>query len=232
MSMPTLPQALYKANLDLWLRIGELLEDNRAQWTALLARELGDGASDAGLDLDALRQGDWQALASLPAQALERLSAHGLGDLQATVQTALGGQMNFATGFQAALAEWQQATAAALGDAGAGTGDLQSIIEQALQAFGAGTAARGTSSTTDARAGAVETGADAPTTAPARKAAARPRQKTAAKKVPATTAAGGAREASGNNDSGKQAARKAAKRAAPRKATKATKTPAKRSRSR
>ena len=49
MSMPTLPQALYKANLDLWLRIGELLEDNRAQWTALLARELGDGAAP-GLD--------------------------------------------------------------------------------------------------------------------------------------------------------------------------------------
>ena len=48
MSMPTLPQALYKANLDLWLRIGELLEDNRAQWTALLARELGDGAAHRG----------------------------------------------------------------------------------------------------------------------------------------------------------------------------------------
>ena len=59
MSMPTLPQALYKANLDLWLRIGELLEDNRAQWTALLARELGD---NGGPGLDALRQGDWRTV--------------------------------------------------------------------------------------------------------------------------------------------------------------------------
>ncbi|WP_129136922.1 hypothetical protein [Luteimonas sp. YGD11-2] len=231
MSMPTLPQALYKANLDLWLRIGELLEDNRAQWTALLARELGDGAVPG---LDALRQGDWQALASLPAQVLERLSSQGLGELQATAQTALGGQMNFATGFQAALAEWQQATAAALGEAGAGTGDLQSVIEQGLQAFGAGTTTRGTSSTTDAPADAAATAAAGPATGAARKAAARPRSKAAAKKVPATATKGSTREASGNNDSGKQAARKAAKRAAPRKAAKAakaTRTPAKRARS-
>ncbi|TKS54978.1 hypothetical protein E4582_09540 [Luteimonas yindakuii] len=231
MSMPTLPQALYKANLDLWLRIGELLEDNRTQWTALLARELDDGAAGANVDLEVLRAGDWQSLAALPAQALQRLASHGLGDLQATAQTALGGQMNFATGFQAALADWQQATAAALGDAGAGAGDLQSIIEQALQAFGAGTGAPGAASRSDAAADTADTAADAAGTGPARKAAARPRKKAVAKKAPATATAtkGAARRASGNNDSGKQAARKVAKRAAPRKAAK---TPAKRGRTR
>lgn len=135
MKTPTLPLSLYKANLDLWLRIGELLEENRNQWTTLMARELQQGATGSGFDLDALRRGDWQTLALLPGQALQRLAAHGVSDLQAAAQTALGNQMTFATGFQQALADWQQATVEALGDA-AGTddgADAQAVLGQAWQ---------------------------------------------------------------------------------------------------
>lgn len=135
MKTPTLPLSLYKANLDLWLRIGELLEENRNQWTTLMARELQQGAAAGGLDLDAVRRGDWQTLALLPGQALQRLAAHGVGDLQAAAQTALGNQMTFATGFQQALADWQQATVEALGDsAGADAGvEPQALFGQAWQ---------------------------------------------------------------------------------------------------
>ncbi|MCD9033865.1 hypothetical protein LDO32_19325 [Luteimonas sp. Y-2-2-4F] len=217
MSTPTLPLALYKANLDLWLRISELLEENRGQWVALIAREIGDGAAETGAEAAALRSGDWQALALLPGQALQRLAEHGVGDLQAAAQTALGNQMTFATGFQQALADWQQATVSALGEIGRVDlpGGLQDVFDQALQGWttlpDALTAFAG---------GSAAAASAAPPPRERRAAPSAPARKTAAAKRPAKRAT---RKAAAPT----RPAKKATKKAAPKKATKrATKAPA------
>ncbi|WP_024891739.1 hypothetical protein [Luteimonas huabeiensis] len=226
MSTPTLPLALYKANLDLWLRISELLEENRSQWVALLAREIDDGAAQTGAEAAALRSGDWQALALLPGQALQRLVEHGVGDLQAAAQTALGNQMTFATGFQQALADWQQATASALGELGRVDlpGGLQEVFEQALQgwtalpdalaAFAGGGAGAGRGASGDARP---------PRPAPARQAPAAKRTSERADR-PATATRRTAKKAAKRTT--KQAATKRAAKPARKTAARTAKRPA------
>lgn len=206
MSTPTLPLALYKANLDLWLRISELLEENRSQWVALLAREIDDGAAQTGAEAAALRSGDWQALALLPGQALQRLVEHGVGDLQAAAQTALGNQMTFATGFQQALADWQQATASALGELGRVDlpVGLQEVFEQALQ---------GWTALPDALAAFAGRGASGD---------ARPSRPAPARQAPAAkrTSARADRPATATRRTAKKAAKRTTKQAATKQAAK------------
>src|SRR5690625_2570093 len=116
-----LPLALYKANLELWLRMGQLLEDNRGQWMGLLASELDQRMSEARRsagDVQAAR--NWPSMAMLPGSELWRIAEQQVSDLQALAQTASGNQMTFVNGFQQALEEWQQATASAFGEAASG----------------------------------------------------------------------------------------------------------------
>lgn len=132
-----LPLALYKANLDLWLRLGELLQDSREQWMQLLAREVRDGILEVRTETEQAQQAEgWQSLSVLPGSALWRIAEQQMGDLQALVQTAVGNQMTFANGFQHALAEWQEATAGAIGGA-AGVQPGSDLLERTLQALSA-----------------------------------------------------------------------------------------------
>ena len=118
-----LPLALYKANLELWLHLGQLLKDNREQWMGLLTRELEQRMAEARRGSGNVpAAGDLPSMAMLPGSELWRIAEQQVSDLQALAQTASGNQMAFVNGFQQALEEWQQATASAFGEA---AGDVE-----------------------------------------------------------------------------------------------------------
>src|SRR5690606_23215418 len=106
--------ALWKANLDLQLRIGQLIQDSGRDWLELGTRAAGEGAVefDAGLR-KLMRGGDWQALAALPVEAFWGQAVQRWGGGQALNQTALHAQDSFASGVLEALQDWQQALAEA-----------------------------------------------------------------------------------------------------------------------
>jgi len=190
-----LPLALYKANLELWLRVGQLLEDNREQWADLLAHELNERMAAARGEAGRFRAGgDWPSMAMLPGSELWRLAEQQVDDLQALAQTASGNQMTFVNGFQQALEQWQQATAAAFGEA-AGEATVPAQPFQGLR------------ETLEGLSNALLSGIAAGTPA----AAAAPR-----KAAPVRRAAGPARKATGKT-AAKKATRKAPKKAAPKK---------------
>lgn len=220
-----LPLALYKANLELWLRIGQLLEDNRGQWMDLLAHELDRRVAGTRAATGRDRPGrDWPSMAMLPGSELWRLAERQIGDLQALARTASGNQVAFVDGFRQALQQWQEATAAAFG---AAAGDaaipaqpfdglretLERLSSALLSGMGGAAPAAGAGPHRDA-AGA----------APAK----RPARRTPARKAPAPAKRASARTAA--KKAAKPAARKTAARktAARRTAKKTAATTAKR----
>lgn len=114
-----LPLALWKANLDLQLRIGRLVQDSQREWLDIGIRAVGEGASELDAETRALwRSGDWQALAALPVEALWRQMEQRVADGQALAQVTLGVQDAFARGLVEALQDWQKDTATALAGSG------------------------------------------------------------------------------------------------------------------
>ena len=122
MNDPTdLPLALYQANFDLQVRIGELLQDSGRHWLEFGQRLVNDGLVENGAELQQLMAaGDWQKLAALPADAFWRQLQQRFGDQQAAAQIAVAAQSSFARDLQEALSRWQQDTIAAMDDAGFG----------------------------------------------------------------------------------------------------------------
>lgn len=122
-----LPSRLWKANLDLQLRIAQLLQDSAREWTDLGTRAVGEGVEEGDAELRAfLRSGDWQSLAALPVDAFWRQAQQRLGDGQALAQIAITAQNAFNRGLVEALQDWRKDTAQAMADAGkpaAGPGD-------------------------------------------------------------------------------------------------------------
>ena len=233
-----LPLALYKANLELWLQLGQLLKDNREQWMGLLTQELEQRMSEAR-HAPAPGGSDWPAMTMLPGSELWRIAEQQVSDVQALAQTASGNQMTFVNGFQQALDEWRQATAAAFGEA-AGEVELpaqpfQSLhdtFEQLSNALLSGMTAL---APTAAPAGSAGTGARqpaAPPEAPVRKApkaAKRPARK-AARKTGSRAAGPATKKAvkKATRAPVRKAAKKAAKKTARKVAKKAPKKAAKR----
>jgi len=114
-----LPMALWKANLDLQMRLGRLLQEEGREWLEMGTRAVGEGA--AGFDAQArrlLQAGDWQALAALPVETFWRQAEQRLGDGQAVAQRALQSQEEFARGLAEALQDWQRQLASAWSAAG------------------------------------------------------------------------------------------------------------------
>src|SRR5690554_848896 len=210
-----LPLALYKANLELWLRIGQLLEDNREQWTGVLAQELDQRMAEAGRSAgDAGAAPGWQSsLAMMPGNELWRLAEQQVSDLQALAQTASGNQMTFVNGFQQALEEWQQATAGAFGEAATGVElpaqpfqGLHDTFEQLSNALLSGMGALATPAAAAPRTGTVDARRPAAKKAPVRKVA-----KTSSR--PATRATRRATKKSAARSVSKTPVRKATKKA-------------------
>lgn len=200
------PLSLYKANLDLWLRIGELLQENRDQWMHLVARELEDNLVETRAEALQLQEaGDWASLAILPGSALWRIAQQQLGDLEAVAQTAAGNQLTFANGFQQALSDWQDAVAGAFGDTATGLPTPDALLDT-LRGF------------TESVVPAAITVQASTSSAPA---ARRPAAKRAAKRVPAKKAAAKrAAKKTASRKATKKTARKATRKAAKKAAKK------------
>ncbi|HLT44816.1 MAG TPA: phasin family protein [Luteimonas sp.] len=154
-----LPLALWQANLDLQMRLGQLLQDGGRQWLEQGTRTAGEGAAEFDAQARKLLQaGDWPALAALPMETFWRQAGQA-GDGKAAAQTALQAQQEFVGGLAEALQDWQRQSAkawsAASIDAGAVPGidgswqAMQSNLEQAIAAMmqtgagGAGSRKRG-----------------------------------------------------------------------------------------
>lgn len=117
-----LPLALHKANIEFYLRIGKLLQEGGQQWLELGNRAFGDGIAESGAEVQQLLQTqDWQALATLPAEAFWRQLQQRFGDAQAVAQIAISGQTRFASGLHEAIQAWQQESAQALSGLGNAT---------------------------------------------------------------------------------------------------------------
>lgn len=179
-----LPLALYKANLDLWLRIGELVQDNQHEWLELLTQSTSE---DVGKVIEesnqVLLKHDWASLPAVPAESLWQGIESQLAHFEAAAQTAIGNQTTFATGFQQALADWQAATAEALGEAAEST-PFASLFES-LPDFAGSLLATTTDVTETTAKAARKTVAK---TTKAVKKATRKAVKQVAKKVPAKAA--------------------------------------------
>ena len=213
MNDPTdLPLALYQANFDLQVRIGELLQDSGRHWLEFGQRLVNDGLVENGAELQQLMAaGDWQKLAALPADAFWRQLQQRFGDQQAAAQIAVAAQSSFARDLQDALSRWQQETIAAMDEAGFGLA-VPAVDTRWTAMFGNAASPRAPA---------------AKKAAPAAPAANRPARKPTASKATAKKAT--AKKASAEKATAKKAAagKPAAKKARASTAAKAKNAPAK-----
>jgi hypothetical protein len=120
MSIDTnLPMDLYKANAQLWMNMGLLLQEARQQWADLCDKTLGDDVGETRKELEELAQvNDWKNLTDLPGSTAWRRMQKRVGDVQACTETAIAEQTRFVAGIQHALADWQKSVTHAFNEAG------------------------------------------------------------------------------------------------------------------
>lgn len=110
------PMALYKANLELVLRIGALLQENRQRWMQSGATGTNEAIQRTLAETERmLTTSDWTALSAMPGEEFWKSLRGGAGPLQGTIESAARSQAEFAEGLKQAFAEWQQQSADALG---------------------------------------------------------------------------------------------------------------------
>lgn len=116
----TLSLDLYKANVELQLRITHLLQESGHQWLEIVQRSSADNIAETRAEIESLlRKADWQSLVTLPGESLWRVFQHRSGDAQQLNQIAVKNQAAFTSGLQQALENWQQSVAAVVGTSGA-----------------------------------------------------------------------------------------------------------------
>ncbi|QFY78784.1 phasin family protein [Alcaligenes faecalis] len=109
MSMETLPLDLYKANVELQLRITRLLQEGGHRWLESVQKSSMRSMEQTTAEIEGLLQtGNWQSLATLPADTFWRLFQHGVNDSQTVNQLAIQNQTEFTSGLQEALEAWQK----------------------------------------------------------------------------------------------------------------------------
>jgi hypothetical protein len=110
------PLALYKANLELVLRLGTLLQENRRRWTRLGAASASDAIERTMAETErVLTANDWTSLAALPGEEFWKSIRGEAGPLRESIESAVSHQAAFAKGLQDAFDAWRQQSADALG---------------------------------------------------------------------------------------------------------------------
>ena len=113
---PKTPMALYKANLELVLRIGTLLQENRQRWMQAGASGTTEAIQRTLAETQRmLTTNDWSTLSKIPGEEFWNSMGTGAAPLKGTVETAVRSQTEFAESLKQAFAEWQQQSADALG---------------------------------------------------------------------------------------------------------------------
>lgn len=120
MSIDTnLPMELYKANVQLWLNMGLLLQEARQQWAGLGDKTLEEDMEETRKELEELsRASDWSDLTNLPGSTAWRRMQKRVGDAQACTETAIADQTRFVAGIQHAMADWQISVSRAFSNVG------------------------------------------------------------------------------------------------------------------
>lgn len=109
MSMETLPLDLYKANVELQLRITRLLQEGGHRWLESVQQSSMRSMEQTTAEIEGLLQSaNWQSLATLPTDTFWRLFQHGVNDSQTVSQLAIQNQAEFTAGLQEALDAWQK----------------------------------------------------------------------------------------------------------------------------
>lgn len=135
MSNETLPLNLYKANIELQLRITRLLQEVGHHWLESTQRNSTESIAETNAKIEGLlRSSHWQSLATLPSESFFRVFEMRARDLQFTQQVAIRNQAIFTSGLQQALDSWQKSVAAAIGDSAA-TQPLQEVLQQWMKAW-------------------------------------------------------------------------------------------------
>lgn len=121
MSTETFSLDLYKANVELQLRITRLLQESSHQWLEAVQRASTDNIAETTAEIEGLlRTANWQALVTLPSESFWRLFQKRTGDVQLINQIALKNQASFASGLQQALQAWQKSVGDTVGSLGSG----------------------------------------------------------------------------------------------------------------
>jgi len=113
------PLALYKANLDLALRVGRLLSEHRRQWARQGLARVDEAVNRTLRESErALAAGDWEQLSKLPGDGFWASIQADADALQASTDAAIAQQSSFANGLQEAVDAWQAACGEAIREAG------------------------------------------------------------------------------------------------------------------
>lgn len=124
------PMALYKANLELVLRLGTLLHENRQRWMSTTAENAGNAIQKSLAETERmLTSNDWTSLAALPGESFWKSLQGQATPLQGTMENAAREQAAFAQGLKQAFEAWQQQCADALQGAPGTGGTLEDFIK-------------------------------------------------------------------------------------------------------
>lgn len=116
MSIEALPLELYKANIELQLRITRLLQEGGHNWLESAQKSSAEGIAETTAEIESLlSSASWQSLATLPSETFWRMFQHRVNDTQAINQLAIKNQATFTTGLQQALESWQKSVASVVG---------------------------------------------------------------------------------------------------------------------
>ena len=116
MSNETIPLNLFKANVELQLRLQRLMQENGQQWleNATRAGSVASSCQFWALSRLSISAPD-SAMLSLPAQAFWRQFQYHVGGAQALTQVAIKNQTTFTQGLQIAIQDWQKSVTQAVG---------------------------------------------------------------------------------------------------------------------
>ncbi len=118
MSNPSVPKALYQANVDLALRIAALLQEHGQQWFDLFADEAGVRLGQGLAGMDRFRhEFPIDRLASLPAELAGSFPTLDAERWKTLLSKAIGHQARFSDGVQGALESWRESCSQVLGKA-------------------------------------------------------------------------------------------------------------------
>jgi hypothetical protein len=93
MNTEILPVDLYKANVELQLRITRLLQEGALRWLESVQKSSAEGVAEITAGIEGLQgSANWQSMAMLPAKTFWRAFQHRVNDGQAINQLAIKNQ--------------------------------------------------------------------------------------------------------------------------------------------
>ncbi len=114
------PFGLLRANIELHLRVAQLLHENSQRWLGLASRVSQEGAGEYKAEIENLGQtSTWQTLLALPAEAFWRQVQQRFADAQNATQIAIENQAAFTQGLQQAIQSWQKSSIGGIEPGGA-----------------------------------------------------------------------------------------------------------------